>query len=142
MRTLRLACVGWGCLLLVAALVTGQEGLKLPSAKRQQLEKLAEAKVSEAEEAEVDNDFDKARAARQVVLDVKTQLYGKEDWRVTDARLELANVEILARLPIDQRQTLREAAKLNGQGGNFTTVANIVRPNLSTEECWPSAKKY
>jgi CHAT domain-containing protein/Flp pilus assembly protein TadD len=58
-------------------------------------------------------DFAAARQARQELLVVRTWLHGGKDWRVTDARLALADVERLAAMTPAQRQRLYEARRLN-----------------------------
>jgi tetratricopeptide (TPR) repeat protein len=50
-----------------------------------------------------------ARAARLEVLAIRTKLYGEHDWRVTDARLALLDVDIRSRLSRDQRRELEDA---------------------------------
>jgi tetratricopeptide (TPR) repeat protein len=53
--------------------------------------------------------FEAARKARKEVVDIATRLYGRENWRATDARLALTNLELRAKLTPEQRQRLREA---------------------------------
>jgi tetratricopeptide (TPR) repeat protein len=59
------------------------------------------------------DDFKAARDARLEVLRQSTKRYGDKDWRVTDARLALQDLDQLSRLDIASRQRLREAAALN-----------------------------
>jgi hypothetical protein len=54
-------------------------------------------------------DFPAARKAGREVVALKEKLYGERHWQVTDARLELAHTECLARLDKQQRQRLAEA---------------------------------
>jgi tetratricopeptide (TPR) repeat protein len=58
-------------------------------------------------------DFESARKARKEVVDIATRLYGRENWRATDARLALANLELKAKLTPEQRQRLRAAVADN-----------------------------
>jgi CHAT domain-containing protein len=61
------------------------------------------------------DDFAAARQARQEVLTLRIKLHGAEHWRVTDARLYLAEVESLSRMTAAQRQQLAEANRLNDE---------------------------
>jgi CHAT domain-containing protein/tetratricopeptide (TPR) repeat protein len=54
-------------------------------------------------------DFDAARKARKEVLTLRTKLHGEKDWRVTDARLELEELEQLAHLDTKSRWRLLQA---------------------------------
>jgi CHAT domain-containing protein/Tfp pilus assembly protein PilF len=56
-----------------------------------------------------------ARQARQEVLTIQTKLHGAGDWRVTDARLALAETERRAALTAEQRRRLSEALRLHRQ---------------------------
>jgi tetratricopeptide (TPR) repeat protein/CHAT domain-containing protein len=58
-------------------------------------------------------DFAAARKVRQELLAIRTRLHGGQHWQTTDARLALAYVERLARLPADQRRRLAEADRLH-----------------------------
>jgi hypothetical protein len=51
-------------------------------------------------------DFPAAQKARQEVLAIREKLHGAADWRVTDARLELEDLERWARLSAAQRDAL------------------------------------
>jgi CHAT domain-containing protein/Flp pilus assembly protein TadD len=62
-----------------------------------------------AELYEGHRDWAEARRARRERLPVMTRIFGAEDWRVDDARRELANVDVLAGLSPDQRRSLAEA---------------------------------
>jgi tetratricopeptide (TPR) repeat protein len=58
-------------------------------------------------------EFAPAREARKQVLQIRTRLKGADYWRSTDARLALANCELLERLGGDERKLLRRASALN-----------------------------
>jgi CHAT domain-containing protein len=58
-------------------------------------------------------DFAAARKTRQEVLAIRTRLYGVKDWLVTDARLELKNLEERASMTAVDRQRLEWAELLN-----------------------------
>jgi CHAT domain-containing protein/tetratricopeptide (TPR) repeat protein len=60
-------------------------------------------------------EYDAARPACREVLAIRTKLYGAKDWRVTDARLDLEDLELDARLDAASRQRLREALNLDRQ---------------------------
>jgi CHAT domain-containing protein len=60
-------------------------------------------------------DFPAARKARQEVLALRTKLHGDKDWRVTDARLDLEDVDRLSKLTAEGRRRLRQATALNSQ---------------------------
>jgi CHAT domain-containing protein len=64
----------------------------------------AQARWSEAEEA------------RRETAAVVEWLYGKEHWKAVDARQELADVRLRARLKPGQRAALSRAARLNAEG--------------------------
>jgi CHAT domain-containing protein len=57
-------------------------------------------------------EFLTARNALREVLAIQIQLHGDKHWRVTDARLELAHVEKLAKLDLEERRQLLEADEL------------------------------
>jgi tetratricopeptide (TPR) repeat protein/CHAT domain-containing protein len=59
--------------------------------------------------------FAEAIEARQEVLRRREDLHGPDDWRVTDARLDLEDTRRLARLDARQRQHLRQARQWNSQ---------------------------
>ena len=63
------------------------------------LEGLATAAVGRAE-------WDAARKSRSEILQLQTELYGEHDWRVTDARLSLADVDLWAAMSPEDRQAL------------------------------------
>jgi len=58
-------------------------------------------------------DFAAAHQACQEVLELETKLHGVGDWRVTDARLAVAEVDRLAGLAPEPRRLLAEADRLN-----------------------------
>lgn len=58
-------------------------------------------------------DFKSARKNRQEILSLRTNFFGEKHWRVTDARLRLADVDQLEKLTAEQRQRLREAERLH-----------------------------
>jgi CHAT domain-containing protein/tetratricopeptide (TPR) repeat protein len=60
-------------------------------------------------------DFAAARKARQEVLALETKRHGAADWRVTDARLALEEVEGGARLDADGRRLVQEAEARHNQ---------------------------
>src|SRR5262249_36026011 len=60
-------------------------------------------------------DWPAARTARQEVLRLETALHGAADWRVTDARQALADLERWIRRPAGERTRLREAVRLERQ---------------------------
>src|SRR5438552_5096886 len=66
-----------------------------------------------AEMHEQREDFAAARKARQEVLAIRTKLHGEKHWRVTDARLALTHVDLLAKLTPEQRQEVNEAKQLS-----------------------------
>ncbi|HEY7428890.1 MAG TPA: tetratricopeptide repeat protein, partial [Gemmataceae bacterium] len=80
--------------------------------------------------------FAAARKARQEVLTIRVKLHGEEHWKVTDARLALADVERLGRMTPRQRQRLAEANRLNGevvalyQQGRFREAVDQARQVL------------
>jgi CHAT domain-containing protein/tetratricopeptide (TPR) repeat protein len=65
---------------------------------------------------EARQDFAAARKALQEVVAIRAQLLGARDWRVTDARLTLADLGLRERLGPAQRAQLNEATRLNQQG--------------------------
>ena len=69
------------------------------------------AKLSEFHEQRAD--FTSARKPRAEALALHERMHGKDDWRTTDARLALAQVELLGKLSAEQRGQLAEAVSLN-----------------------------
>jgi tetratricopeptide (TPR) repeat protein len=59
--------------------------------------------------------FADAILARQELLRRRHELHGLDDWRVTDARLDLQNTRLLVRLETKQRQQLRQAGQWDTQ---------------------------
>jgi CHAT domain-containing protein len=59
--------------------------------------------------------FAEAIAAQQELLRRRQELHGPGDWRVTNARLDLEDSRLLARLDAKQRQQLSQAYQWNGQ---------------------------
>jgi tetratricopeptide (TPR) repeat protein len=59
--------------------------------------------------------FADAISARRELLQRRQELHGRGDWRVTDARLDLEDTRLLARLVVKQRQHLRQAEQWNEQ---------------------------
>jgi CHAT domain-containing protein len=78
--------------------------------------------------------FADAIAARQELLRRQQELHGLGDWRVTDARLDLEDTRLLARLEAKQRQQLRQAFQWNEQ------VARLWQQGRS-KEALPLAEK-
>jgi CHAT domain-containing protein len=81
-------------------------------------------------------DFPAARKARQEVLAMETKRHGAADWRVTDARLALEEVDRRARLDPVSRRLLQQAdarrsqvGRLYGQG-RFREAAAIVQEEV------------
>jgi hypothetical protein len=64
-------------------------------------------------------DFRAARQARQEVLAIRTQLYGEQDWRVTDARLDLKYLKALTALDAEGRRQLQRATALYQRAGRL-----------------------
>src|SRR5262249_23529801 len=62
-------------------------------------------------------DVPAARKALQEVRAIQEKLHGAADWRVTDARLDLEDLERRSRLSGEQRAALKEATELNGKVG-------------------------
>jgi CHAT domain-containing protein len=64
---------------------------------------------------EQQEDWPAAKKARTEVLDEFRRAYGQDHWKVTQARLELADVELKARLTVAQRKQLRQLEQLHHQ---------------------------
>jgi CHAT domain-containing protein/tetratricopeptide (TPR) repeat protein len=60
-------------------------------------------------------EFGAAQKARREVVAIRTKLLGAAHWQVTDARMALERVELLARLKPADRGRLEEAERLNRQ---------------------------
>jgi hypothetical protein len=78
-------------------------------------EQVAASLAELANMQEFRRDFDAARQARRELLTLTTKRYGAKDWRVTDARLDLEDVGLRARLDADGRRRLQEALAMNQQ---------------------------
>jgi hypothetical protein len=78
--------------------------------------------------------FAGAVAGRRELLTLLRQRHGEDDWRVTDARLDLDDALLLARLDSAQRQRLRQAEQWNEQ------VVRLWQQGRS-KEALPLAKK-
>jgi CHAT domain-containing protein/Tfp pilus assembly protein PilF len=68
-----------------------------------------------AEMQEEREDFQAAQNALQEVLAIQMKRHAEQDWRVTDARRALADLERRRQLEPQQRVRLKEAARLNEQ---------------------------
>jgi tetratricopeptide (TPR) repeat protein len=76
-----------------------------------------------AEMHEEREEFAAARKARRELLAIRIKLHGEKDWRATDARLDLADVDLLEKLEPEQRRQgseadalLQRANQLDSQG--------------------------
>jgi CHAT domain-containing protein/tetratricopeptide (TPR) repeat protein len=65
---------------------------------------------------EARQDFAAARKGLQEVVAIRVKLNGEKDWRVTDARLALADLGVREKLGPAQRARLVQATRLNYQG--------------------------
>jgi CHAT domain-containing protein/tetratricopeptide (TPR) repeat protein len=99
-------------------------------------QEVAESLETLAEMHEARDDLPAARTARQEVLAIKTKLLGPQHWQVTDARLALADVDLLARFTLDQRRRLEEANRLNDQ------AAALWRQQKFAEAIPPAARAF
>jgi CHAT domain-containing protein/tetratricopeptide (TPR) repeat protein len=134
--------VGVGaCLVCGLAALAGAEqnwAEPLTAELRQHLEKQAAAGVEAAARAEADEALDRARSLWQEVLGLTARLHGAGDWRVTDARLALAQVDLLARLKASERAQVREATRLDQRGmqlfqkGKYAEALPLFREALAT----------
>jgi CHAT domain-containing protein len=92
----------------------------------------AQARLQEGRE-----EFREAEEARRELLRRKEELYGRRDWRATDARLDLDYTRLLARLNVKQRQRLRQAGQWNEQvfqlwqGGRSREALPLARKALA-----------
>src|SRR5262249_3559662 len=68
---------------------------------------------------ELREDFAAARKSREEVLEIQTKLHGKENCKVTIARLALEDLELLSRLKPEDRVQLKRANHLNLQVFNL-----------------------
>ena len=69
-----------------------------------------------AEMQEANQDLVAAETSRREALAVSTQLYGKDDWRVAEARVGLEQLQALAQLEPSQRARLETARKRMREG--------------------------
>ncbi len=83
---------------------------------------------------EQQENFTAARTARQEVLTIRLKLHGEKDWRVTDARWALSDVERLMAMTPAQRHTLAEAGKLN------ESVLALMRQGRAREAVQPALR--
>ena len=60
--------------------------------------------------------FVEAKKVREQILELQTKRFGKDDWRVIDARLAVANADLQSQLSKDQRRELLKATQLSRQG--------------------------
>jgi CHAT domain-containing protein len=65
------------------------------------------------------DDFSNSQMAWSEVIRIRSELLGKDHWKVADARLALEDVKLLARLNPRQRRRLREADNLQRQALNL-----------------------
>jgi CHAT domain-containing protein/tetratricopeptide (TPR) repeat protein len=68
---------------------------------------------------EMRGDFDAARKARKEDLALQAKLHGDKDWRVTATKLDLEELEELARLDPAARKRFWQAGTLNKQADNL-----------------------
>jgi CHAT domain-containing protein/Tfp pilus assembly protein PilF len=131
----RLALGGGLVLALAATLVQSEPPRADPLSTEQKQQTAAAALEFLASLHEQLEDFAAALKVRRQVVDNQTKLLGGGHWRVTDARLALADTERLARLQPEQRRQLAEAGRLNrktlqlngqGQFGPAVAVAQKV----------------
>jgi CHAT domain-containing protein/tetratricopeptide (TPR) repeat protein len=87
-----------------------------------------------AEKQQEREQFAGALASRRELLTLLRDRHGRGDWRVRDARLDLDDALLLARLDSEQRQRLRQAGQWNEQ------VFRLWRQGRS-QEALPLAKK-
>jgi tetratricopeptide (TPR) repeat protein len=79
-------------------------------------------------------DFPNSQMAWSEVIRIRSELMGKEHWKVADARLALADMKLLARLNPRQRRRLREADDLQRQ------VLNLSRQGKYQKALQPAAR--
>ena len=84
--------------------------------------------------------FGEAKKTRQRLIDLQTKRFGKEEWRVTDARTALQSLEIVERLSENDRSELRRAEEENTRlvaeyrKGNFDAAARMGVKVLATRK--------
>ena len=81
----------------------------------QQREKLEERNryAELAGKYEAGSNFAEALRCRREALRIATELYGQDDWRVTDARLDLEDLNKRSRMSSEKRESLEESQRLN-----------------------------
>lgn len=67
-----------------------------------------------------------ARAAWNGAIEILTVLHGREDWRVTDTKLDLADVDIYERLTPNDRKLVSRALELLSEGGQLQNQGKFV----------------
>jgi CHAT domain-containing protein/tetratricopeptide (TPR) repeat protein len=60
-------------------------------------------------------DFTEARKLRTEVIAIQTKVHGPSHWKLTDARLALANTDLLAKMDAPHRVLAAKAIQLNGK---------------------------
>lgn len=64
-------------------------------------------------------DWSAARVARKEALEIFTKAYGKENWNAVDARLRLADVDLIEKLSPEDRLSFRNTGSLLDEGGKL-----------------------
>ena len=78
-----------------------------------------------------------AREKASEALEIRTKLHGKNHWRTADARLDLENVDLLAKLTPARRHELRQAdswmrqARAHNQPGKYAKGAEYAKKALA-----------
>jgi CHAT domain-containing protein len=92
-----------------------------------------QARIHTAREAWPD-----ARKSLQEVADIRRKVFGADNWRTTDAKLDLTGLNTLSKLDRAQRRRVAEAYKLDdratelGQQGKYKEAAALYRRALQT----------
>jgi CHAT domain-containing protein/Tfp pilus assembly protein PilF len=89
----------------------------LTAEERARLDAEAVKLVKEATTLKGQGEFTAAKEKYDDLAAVRTKLFGKDDWRVTDARIEAEFVEKFGRLTEEERQQYGEAMELDRQEG-------------------------
>ncbi len=84
-----------------------------PERKAKLEEKNRQEKLAVTNEASAN--FEGARRCRGAVIKIATELYGEDDWRVTDARLDLQDRDQRSRMSSGNRELREESQRLNDQ---------------------------
>jgi CHAT domain-containing protein/tetratricopeptide (TPR) repeat protein len=115
-------------LLIVTAFLT-QPQSPTTAEEGQQLEARAARLVKEAAEQGARKDFAAEKKSRQELVDIAIKLHGDGDWRVTDARIAVTDVDRIAQMTDEQRKQrlemlriAKEAAALHSQGKTSEAV--------------------